>query len=263
VAPIPETEIPQAEGLPSEALESEQPKPTEEVTPTGVTGALEWKPEELPAWLKEITEAAPTQEVPAAMEAPAVEETPVAVEAPALEETPVTMEAAAIEEIPPAPLEPMTEWTKEEAPSLEVSEGKQEETQPEIPSWVREVSLGTEVEPINAVEEVTAKEVTPAAAIPPELPLEPAEVVPEVDLAALSEAKNAIEQGNPAQANEIYSGLIKQNAHLDEIIKDLQKALYRFPVDINMWITLGDAYFRTDELQEALNAYTKAEELVR
>jgi cytochrome c-type biogenesis protein CcmH/NrfG len=57
--------------------------------------------------------------------------------------------------------------------------------------------------------------------------------------------------------------LIKQNYHLDEIIKDLHEALYRFPVNIDMWVTLGDAYFHTDDLSEALSAYTKAEELVR
>jgi len=57
--------------------------------------------------------------------------------------------------------------------------------------------------------------------------------------------------------------LIKQNYQLDEIIKDLQDAVYRFPVYVDMWVSLGDAYFRSEELQEALNAYTKAEKLVR
>jgi len=44
---------------------------------------------------------------------------------------------------------------------------------------------------------------------------------------------------------------------------DVQEALYRFPVDVNLWVVLGDAHLRTDDLQDALDAYTKAEDLVR
>jgi cytochrome c-type biogenesis protein CcmH/NrfG len=39
--------------------------------------------------------------------------------------------------------------------------------------------------------------------------------------------------------------------------------LYRFPVDVNIWQSLGDAYMRANRLQDALDAYTKAEELLR
>jgi len=43
----------------------------------------------------------------------------------------------------------------------------------------------------------------------------------------------------------------------------VQEALYRFPVDTNLWVVLGDAHLRTDDLQDALDAYSKAEDLVR
>jgi cytochrome c-type biogenesis protein CcmH/NrfG len=43
----------------------------------------------------------------------------------------------------------------------------------------------------------------------------------------------------------------------------MQNALYQYPGDINFLIVLGDAYLRTDKLQEALDTYTKAEELLR
>jgi cytochrome c-type biogenesis protein CcmH/NrfG len=56
---------------------------------------------------------------------------------------------------------------------------------------------------------------------------------------------------------------MKKGVHLNDIILDLEDALYRFPVDINIWQTLGDAYMQNNQLQEALNAYTKAEELLR
>jgi cytochrome c-type biogenesis protein CcmH/NrfG len=50
---------------------------------------------------------------------------------------------------------------------------------------------------------------------------------------------------------------------LNEIILDLQDALYRYPVEISIWQALGDAYMRNNQLQDALDAYTKAEELLR
>ena len=60
-----------------------------------------------------------------------------------------------------------------------------------------------------------------------------------------------------------YQRLVRKGKHLDRIIADLQEALYRFPVEVDLWQLLGDAYMRADRLQEALEAYTKAEELLR
>jgi cytochrome c-type biogenesis protein CcmH/NrfG len=39
--------------------------------------------------------------------------------------------------------------------------------------------------------------------------------------------------------------------------------LYRYPVEVSLWQLLGDAYMRANRLQDALDAYTKAEELLR
>ena len=50
---------------------------------------------------------------------------------------------------------------------------------------------------------------------------------------------------------------------LEDITFDLKEALYRFPVEVSIWQTLGDAYMRSNRLQDALDAYTKAEELLR
>jgi cytochrome c-type biogenesis protein CcmH/NrfG len=60
-----------------------------------------------------------------------------------------------------------------------------------------------------------------------------------------------------------YATLIKKNRLLDKIILDLTEATKRFPLDINLWQTLGDASMRANHLQDALDAYTKAEELLR
>jgi cytochrome c-type biogenesis protein CcmH/NrfG len=43
----------------------------------------------------------------------------------------------------------------------------------------------------------------------------------------------------------------------------LRNALYRHPVDIRLHISLGDAYAHGNRLQDALDTYTKAEELLR
>jgi cytochrome c-type biogenesis protein CcmH/NrfG len=60
-----------------------------------------------------------------------------------------------------------------------------------------------------------------------------------------------------------YGKIIKKGHLLDEVIHDLREAIYRYPVDVIVWQTLGDAYMRANRLQDALDAYTKAEELLR
>jgi tetratricopeptide (TPR) repeat protein len=93
--------------------------------------------------------------------------------------------------------------------------------------------------------------------------IEAAERPSEPEEATLFDARNSIALGNPTKAAEYYSSLVKKGFRINELIKDLHDALYRFPIDVDLWQTLGDAHIRADELQDALNAYTKAEELLR
>jgi competence ComEA-like helix-hairpin-helix protein len=81
--------------------------------------------------------------------------------------------------------------------------------------------------------------------------------------ATLIQARNELLQGNQTEALVHYNNLIKTRQALPEVIQDLQEALYRYPIDINIWQALGDAYARNGQIQDALNAYTKAEELLR
>ena len=76
-------------------------------------------------------------------------------------------------------------------------------------------------------------------------------------------AKSELGHGNIAAALDIYTKLIRRGKSLEDIIRDLRDALYRYPVEVPIWQTLGDAYMRANRLQEALDAYTKAEELLR
>ena len=82
-------------------------------------------------------------------------------------------------------------------------------------------------------------------------------------MALLGSAQTEMGRGNIAAALDIYGRLIHKGKSLTEIIRDLRDALNRYPVEIPLWQALGDAYMRSNRLQEALDAYTKAEELLR
>lgn len=83
------------------------------------------------------------------------------------------------------------------------------------------------------------------------------------DSKILMAAQTALDANKLDEAMREYSALIKKKRLLNEVIHDLQEAIYRFPVDIIIWQTLGDANMRANHLQDALDAYTKAEELLR
>ncbi len=79
----------------------------------------------------------------------------------------------------------------------------------------------------------------------------------------LSQAKNELDRGDIPTALAHYGKFIKKGMHLEETIRDLNESLYRYPTEVGIWNTLGDAYMRSSRLKEALEAYNKAEELIR
>ena len=79
----------------------------------------------------------------------------------------------------------------------------------------------------------------------------------------LQEAWNSISEGEVDAAVDQYTKLIKQDQHLDEIIRDLQEALVKYPEDASLYQSLGDAYLHANMLQEALDAYNGAEDLIK
>ena len=80
---------------------------------------------------------------------------------------------------------------------------------------------------------------------------------------ALDQAKGALDRGDIPAALAHYSKLIKKGKHLEETIRDLTESITRYPVEVGVLQTLGDAYMRSNRLKEALDAYNKAEELIR
>jgi Flp pilus assembly protein TadD len=83
------------------------------------------------------------------------------------------------------------------------------------------------------------------------------------DSGILATAQAALNTNNPNEAMKAYTSLIRKNLLLNEVIRDLREATNRFPMDIKVWMTLGEASMRANHLQDALDAYTKAEDLLQ
>ena len=75
-------------------------------------------------------------------------------------------------------------------------------------------------------------------------------------------ARARINERKVDQAAEQYSLLIKKKKFLTEIIEDLKQAALDFPLEIAVYQTLGDAFMQKDMLDKALEAYSKAEDLL-
>ncbi|MDX1379159.1 MAG: tetratricopeptide repeat protein, partial [Anaerolineales bacterium] len=177
----------------------------------------------------------------------------------------------------PTKIEPTqsTDWTPEEEKKAEAD--KDETPSPADP---KPAPASTEVEPESkpdpapepepepvkktAPKKKEAKPATPSqpdkepvtkrkTAASEEMPVDP----------ILETARAELSRSNIPGALETYGKLIKKGRFLEEVIYDLRDALYRYPVEVSIWQSLGDAYMRANQLQDALDAYTKAEELLR
>jgi tetratricopeptide (TPR) repeat protein len=77
------------------------------------------------------------------------------------------------------------------------------------------------------------------------------------------QAFSLLDSGQVEAAIDQYNQIVESGEMLDTVIEDLCKALDRYPVDVSIWQALGDAYLRNDQVQDALDSYTKAEELLQ
>ena len=80
---------------------------------------------------------------------------------------------------------------------------------------------------------------------------------------AIKQARGLLNNNKVNEAIETYSSLINSQQFLKQVIHDLNAAAGHYPQEISIWQALGDAYLRSDKIQQALDAYTKAEELLR
>lgn len=278
-APVVEAGIPeQVEGMP--VAEEEQPSlETETHVEEIPTPAVETEPlrkdEELPPpeWLKNLEEEEIAEHFSEAQEMPwSAEAEPAAASA---EPLPDWMLAAEPEKsLSAAPeSEAIPDWLlgleeEGEYENISPQETPPVETGDYRAAWT---VTGTEWVPEVSAEEVevTAPEISqPVLEVSPaEEPVLPSageeqlEAVPSGDL--MDSARASLKHGQLEEALAGYNQLIEKEENLQEIIHDLRDALYRYPVDIDLWQTLGDACMHNNQLQEALDAYTKAEELLR
>jgi tetratricopeptide (TPR) repeat protein len=81
--------------------------------------------------------------------------------------------------------------------------------------------------------------------------------------ALLVQAQNAVDQEQFDVALENYQYMIQFNSMLNEVMDGLKQAVELNPHSSHLWQTLGDVYLRSDHLQEALDAFNKAESLLK
>jgi len=79
----------------------------------------------------------------------------------------------------------------------------------------------------------------------------------------LPTAREALANQNIEAAFEAYSQAIREGDSLDQIIEDLNQAVYQHPLETTLWLVLGDAFSQKGEIQKALDAYSKGEELLQ
>jgi tetratricopeptide (TPR) repeat protein len=159
-------------------------------------------------------------------------------------------------ESPQPPAEPtMPDWLKtdEQAQSSVQPASHDEGAGPDLPDWLKNLESEPEEEIIPAA---------PTLVEAPQPSLSEIEVSSQPD-EMLVQAQTALSKGHIDLALTIYARLIEQQKYLEETIHDLRDALYRYPVDSAIWQTLGDALFQNNRVQDALDAYTKAEDFLK
>lgn len=135
---------------------------------------------------------------------------------------------------------------------------------PELPEWLKALQEPPPLPTEESLSSPTPSEWIPEAqpAVTTPSPGAPFHYV-EPGTGPYAQAQLALRNGDFSQAVNIYTQLINAGARLDDIIADLRTALAEHPHEVILWQTLGDACIRTNRIQDALDAYTKAEELLR
>jgi len=224
----------------------------------------EWKStsEEPVAPSMDLAEEKPTtesEEIPAWLSSLEQEEARVATPAASDEDLPAWLRGEDGAASEPLELEPTqaADWqpleVKQPEPISPVSEVISEAVAEEMPELEPSTMEGTEAATSEPEREPYKEPAAPIEAGISGMPLDP----------ILGQARDDLSSGNIQGALNTYGKLIRKTRLLDEVIYDLRDALYRFPIDVDIWQALGDAYMRANRLQDALDAYTKAEELLR
>jgi tetratricopeptide (TPR) repeat protein len=236
--------------------ETGEPAATIETRPGGVEAEIEIPLAEIPGWIEDISaeeEQVVAQSEPGQMESQADWFAELSEEAA---EPQTTID----EDIVFAKLQTAELYETVEEPQTDV-----ELPEADLPASTGDLEMMAVAEPQLEAEKFAAEHGSTVEATPQ--PVEDMIVPPLVHDDKLETShKQAIgymESGEIDRAVEQYNQIIATGEMLNTVIDDLRKALDRHPVDISLWQALGDAYLRNDQVQEALDSYTKAEELLR
>ncbi len=175
----------------------------------------------------------------------------------------------------------VTEWVEPENPEVELPEwirGVDEniplvETLPVIESvseeWVREEAIPDHVsasQPEDTAEPAVAPTsvvLSAESATPEQMGISTEIKTQAAATDFLLKAQTALRHNNLEEALNQYEELVNSGDMLEEAIHDLREAIDRHPMETPLYQILGDAYMKTNRLQEAIDAYTKAEQLLR
>jgi len=228
--------------------------------------------EALPEWLRDLETEADEEEIPWQPE----EATEVPGEAPEMEEeeyvwqppTEPAEEAEEVEEIEPVELNKASLADLEKIPGIgfrlaqHIINYRQESGPYETIKDLLNVST-ISPDMLKQISDHIVVEAPQREEAPAEPQIEP-QIEPEDEYHAKQlQAQAHLKEGDIDEAMELYDQLIKKNKRIKEIIEDLDQVSYQHPVNANILQTLGDAYMRDDQLQEALDTYSKAENLLR
>jgi tetratricopeptide (TPR) repeat protein len=113
---------------------------------------------------------------------------------------------------------------------------------------------------------VAVKPAAPRPVYRPEKPVvvaQPSSSRKNAGTADLTRAREAAAHGDLATALRRYIKLINSNRALDQVSADLKELTRKNPKNYLAWQTYGDARLRSNRIQEALDAYTKAADLLK
>ena len=154
----------------------------------------------------------------------------------------------------------VSEWLPVEEISVEPAPAAEESPIDTAPAALTaESPLSESTAPLPDAETPPNPAPTPEAASSP-FNFRPLAGVSEKDAAPLLQARAALLSMSLVEAMGEYEKVIKKGKLLEEIIYDLKEVIDKLTEDTVVWQALGDAYMRANRLQEALDAYNKAEE---
>ena len=163
---------------------------------------------------------------------------------------------------PPEPTHP-ADWTTEAPKAVTWPSAAPEQKPAPAPKPTPEPTPKPVMKPAPEPVKKEVRLPEPEPLVPEKSKLKRTGMLPSLIDPNLALARDAMLHGKIPDALQVYNTLIRKGKLLEDITFDLKEALYRFPVEVSIWQVLGDAYMRANRLQDALDAYTKAEELLR